>query len=302
MRDSDGVSASRLQLPPGPWETLLDGLCARFPSVSRDTWRDRFARGRVLDASGAPLAGDARYRVGAQVRYFREVVDEAPVPFVETVLYADAHLMIVDKPHFLSVTPAGVHASETLLARLVRRFENPDLVPLHRIDRHTAGLVMFSTNPATRGAYHRLFRERLIHKRYEAIAPPLPELSFPCIRSSRLVAGEPFFRMQEIDGPPNSQTQVEVMERAGDSWRYALMPTTGKKHQLRVHMAALGAPIRGDRLYPRLREQRADDYTQPLQLLARELAFIDPLNGLSRRYETTLSLSLRDRSQQSTAD
>ena len=281
---------SRLQLPPGPWRTVLDCLCACFPAIPRDAWVDRFARGRVLDADGAPLDVDAPYRLGAEIRYFREVLDEAPIPVEETVLHIDAHLVVADKPHFLPVTPAGGHVRETLLARLVRRLGNPDLVPLHRIDRGTAGLVLFSADPATRAAYQALFRERRIHKRYEALAPALPSLSFPRVHVSRLEPGEPFFRMREVNGVPNSETRIDVLERVGDTWRYALEPVTGRKHQLRVHMAALGAPIAGDRLYPQLLPEADDDYARPLKLLARALEFVDPLSGVERAFESRLRL------------
>ena len=291
MRDADGLAASRLQLPPGPWSTVLDCLCARFPAIAREVWIDRFARGRVLDASGAALPLDAPYRLGAEIRYFREVDDEAAIPFHETVLHVDAHLVVADKPHFLPVTPAGGYVRETLLARLRQRLENADLVPLHRIDRDTAGLVLFSANPATRDAYQSLFRQRRIHKRYEAIAPALPGLAFPLVHESRLESGEPFFRMREVDGAPNSETRIEVIERLGASWRYALEPVTGRKHQLRVHMAALGAPIQNDRLYPQLTPRAGDDYARPLKLLARALAFVDPIDGVERRFESRLSLS-----------
>jgi tRNA pseudouridine32 synthase/23S rRNA pseudouridine746 synthase len=282
--------ASRLQLPPGPWATVLDCLCARFPAIPREAWIDRFARGRVLDAAGTPLALDAPYRLGAEVRYFREVVDEPAIPFAESVLHADADLVVADKPHFLPVTPAGGFVRETLLARLVQRLGNPGLVPLHRIDRDTAGLVLFSANPETRAAYQALFRERGIVKRYEAIAPALPGLAFPLLRATRLVRGEPFFRMQEVDGIPNSETRIEVLEREGAWWRYALQPVTGRKHQLRVHMAALGAAIANDRWYPQLREAAVDDYARPLKLLARSVAFVDPLSGTERRFESRFEL------------
>jgi tRNA pseudouridine32 synthase/23S rRNA pseudouridine746 synthase len=282
--------ASRLQLPPGPWATVFDCLCARFPAIPREAWIDRFARGRVLDATGTPLALDAPYRLGAEVRYFREVVDEPVIPFAESVLHADADLVVADKPHFLPVTPAGGFVRETLLARLVRRLGNPGLVPLHRIDRDTAGLVLFSANPATRAAYQALFRERGIVKRYEAIAPALPGLAFPLLRATRLVRGEPFFRMQEVEGVPNSETRIEVLEGGGAWWRYALQLVTGRKHQLRVHMAALGAAIANDRWYPQLREAAADDPARPLKLLARSVAFVDPLSGAQRRFESRFEL------------
>ena len=293
---SEGGAPSRVQLPPGPWATVLDGLCARFPAVAREVWVDRFRRRRVLDAAGEALAVDAPFRVGAQVRYFREVVDEPVIPFVESVLFADDHLVVADKPHFLPVVPAGRFVRETLLARLVGRLGNADLVPLHRIDRDTAGLVLFSANPSTRAAYQDLFRLRQITKGYEALAPALTglECESVLVRRSPMVPGEPFFRMREAtageDGAANSETRIEVLERSDSAWRYALTPVTGRKHQLRVHMAALGAPILNDPMYPALLERAGDDYSRPLQLLAKSLAFIDPLSGQARRFESARQL------------
>lgn len=277
---------SRLQLPPGPWSTLLDGICARFPAIPRQAWIDRFARGRVLDAHGAPLAPDAPYRAGAQIGYFREVADEPAIPFREVVLHVDEHLVVADKPPFLPVAPTGRFVHETLLARLVRALDNPDLVPLHRIDRDTAGLVLFSAAPRTRDAYLALFRRREVDKRYEALAPALPGLAFPLTRSTRLARGEPFFRMSEVAGAPNSETRVDVIARGDGDWLYALQPVTGRKHQLRVHMAALGAPIRNDAWYPDVLPRRDDDYANPLRLLARRLAFVDPLGAGERVFES----------------
>jgi tRNA pseudouridine32 synthase/23S rRNA pseudouridine746 synthase len=286
----DGVTASRYQLPPGPWATVLDALCACFPKVDRATWTSRFLRGRILDASGEPLQLDAPYRVGAEIRYYREVANEAHVEAEETILHVDTDLIVVDKPHFLPVMPGGGYVTETLLARLVRRFGDTGIVPLHRLDRLTAGIVLFSANPATRSRYQALFRDRAIDKRYEAIAAPLPMLEFPLERRSRLERGEPFFRMRETAGEANAFTDVDVIERGATAWRYALTPITGRKHQLRVHMAALGAPIANDPLYPVLQEAAEDDPTHPLKLLARSLDFIDPVTGARRRFETLQSL------------
>ncbi|WP_278433634.1 RluA family pseudouridine synthase [Stutzerimonas kunmingensis] len=284
---------STLHLPPGDWPTVLDCLCAHFPAISRDTWLDRIARGRVLDAQMQPIDAAQAYRVGMRIHYFREVPNETPVPFEERILHVDEHLVVADKPHFLSVMPAGEYVQETLLARLCKRLGNPDLVPIHRIDRLTAGLVLFSVNPQSRGAYQALFRERAIHKRYEAICPALPHLQFPLRRQLRMVPGEPFFLMREGEGEPNSETRIEVLERRGEFWRYALFPVSGKKHQLRLHMASLGAGICGDPFYPHLLERdlrERDDYSQPLKLLARGLAFDDPLTGEPRRFESELQL------------
>jgi tRNA pseudouridine32 synthase/23S rRNA pseudouridine746 synthase len=286
----DGLAASTLQLPPGAWSTVLDCLCERFPAVSRAQWLERMARGRVVDGEGRWVSPQTSYRVGLEVHYYREVSDELPIPFNEVVLHADTDLLVADKPHFLPVTPAGAHVHETLLGRLIRRTGNQALAPLHRIDRDTAGLVLFSSNPHSRARYQALFRERRIEKSYEAIAPTLPNVEFPLTRSSRMVAGDPFFRMQEIDGPVNSETRIDVLAHGDGYWRYALTPITGRKHQLRVHMAALGAPIANDGMYPSVLHSAAGDYSAPLQLLAKRLSFIDPLSGVERRFSSTLLL------------
>ena len=287
----DGVAASRLQLPTGDWKTLLDGLCARFPAISRECWLDRFQRRRVLAADGTALAPDLPYRVGMEIGYYREVDAEPSIPFDEILLHVDDDLVVVDKPHFLPVVPAGRFVRETLLARLVRRLDNPALVPLHRIDRATAGLVMFSARPRTRAAYQALFRERRITKVYETLAPALPALEFPHVRRSRLARGEPFFRMCEVPGAANSETRIDVISRGADHWLYRLCPVTGRKHQLRVHMDAMGAPIVDDPLYPRLLDDASDDMSRPLRLLARSLTFLDPLDGRQRSFESGLELA-----------
>ena len=284
------VPASTLQLPPGTWATVLDCLCAHFAHVSRDQWLSRMARGRVLDSHGQPLHASTPYRTGLTVRYYREIEAERTIPFTESVLYIDENIVVADKPHFLPVTPKGRYVTQTLLARLMARLDLPQLAPLHRIDRGTAGLVMFSVNPATRALYHALFSERRIAKQYQAIAPALSHLSFPFVHRSRMVAGEPFFRMQESQGEANTETHIDVLDRGSIHWRYKLAPVTGKKHQLRVHMAALGAPIVNDDFYPSLTERDESDYSRPLKLLAAKLSFTDPVTGEPRSFSSKLSL------------
>lgn len=282
--------ASTLSLPPGSWSTVLDCLCDHFSTISREQWLDRIARGRVLDGQGQPVGIDLVYREGLRIHYFREVPDEKVIPVQESILFADEHLVVADKPHFLPVTPAGEYVEQTLLRRLIRRLDNPHLVPLHRIDRHTAGLVLFSANPHSRSAYQSLFPTRQIEKRYEAIARALPQHDFPLVHKSRLVEGEPFFRMQEGAGVSNTETAVEVREKNGELWRYGLYPVTGKKHQLRVHMSALGAGICNDPFYPQVLKDAQDDYARPLKLLAQGLRFLDPLTGQEREFESRIRL------------
>jgi len=281
---------SAVQLPPGEWATVLDYLCERFPAIDRARWLDRMARHRVLDSNGEVIGPSRSYRAGMQLHYFREVADETPIPVVESILYVDDHLIVVDKPHFLPVVPAGKYVEETLIARLIRRFDNPDIAPLHRIDRHTAGLVLFAANRDSRDLYQALFRERRIEKSYEAIAPALLDAEFPVTRKTRLVAGEPFFRMCEEVGLANTETIINVIERGDSFWRYQLTPVTGKKHQLRVHMAALGAPILNDPIYPVYKADAPDDYEQPLQLLAKTLEFVCPHSGKPQRFDSALAL------------
>lgn len=290
LRSMIPSDASTLRLPHGPWPSVLDCLCAHFSAIPRAQWLDRFERGRILDRNGTPIDADHAYREGLTVHYFREVADEARIPFEARIVHADKEIVIADKPHFLAVTPAGRFVEETLLRRLTRTLGNDNLVPLHRIDRGTAGLVMFSANPATRGRYQALFRERRITKGYEAIAPALPELAFPLVRRSRIVRGEPFFVMQEVTGTANSESRIDVIDRTKAGWRYALHPLSGRKHQLRVHMAALGAAIVNDPFYPEPAAQQEDDHERPLKLLARALAFDDPLSGEPRHFESRLTL------------
>lgn len=289
-----GLAPCSLQLPAGQWSSLLAFLESYFPDAGYVPWTVRMARGEVAAGDGARLTATSPYRPGLRVWYYREPGPEAPLPYLETVIHRDAHLLIVDKPPFVPVVPAGRHLRETLLVRLRERFDLPELVPLHRLDRLTAGLVAFSVEPATRAAYAELFPLRAVEKIYEAIAPVLPAGTLPAVRHSRLGPGEPFFRMRETAGPPNAETYIEELERRGGLARYRLRPVTGRKHQLRVHLAALGAPILNDPLYPELLPETGDDPARPLALLARELHFRDPLSGEARGFTSRRTLAFPD--------
>ncbi|MFY7867633.1 pseudouridine synthase [Roseateles sp.] len=293
----DGVSVSAVALPQtGPWRLMLDFLDQRMPQVTRAVWVQRMQSGSVFGEQGQVLPVDACYRGGGRIFYYRELAAEPPIPFAETILFQDEHLLIADKPHFLPVTPSGRYVQETLLTRLKRRTGLADLSPIHRIDRETAGLVVFCIQPEQRGAYQALFRERLVDKVYESIAPFKPELSLPLTRRSRLQErSEAFMQMEEVEGACNAETRVTLLERLTDDTglaRYALYPSTGQKHQLRAHMNALGLPIVGDRIYPDLLPvEQEPDFSRPLQLLARELSFVDPISGESRRFTSRLRLA-----------
>jgi tRNA pseudouridine32 synthase/23S rRNA pseudouridine746 synthase len=287
----EGVGPSRRRLPVGSWKTVLEFLSEEYARVGADAWRSRMERGLVMDEEGRRLTPESPYRAGACVYYYREPEVERVVPFDERVLHADEHILVADKPHFLPVIPSGRYLRETLLVRLRRKLGLAHLAPLHRIDRETAGLVLFSVNPSTRGAYASLFRERSVEKVYEALASRTRGVDFPFVRRSRIVKGEPFFRMKESEGEPNSETRIELLEEGRVASLYRLRPVTGRKHQLRVHLNALGTPIVNDRLYPDVLPEASDDFSEPLQLLAKSLSFRDPLTGSERRFESARRLA-----------
>jgi tRNA pseudouridine32 synthase/23S rRNA pseudouridine746 synthase len=289
----DGVSASCVALPHGPWPRLIDFLAERLSAVSTEQWVQRMATGRVLDETGHTLNPEASFAPGTRVYYYRELEAEPPIPFLEHIVHQDKHLLVADKPHFLPVTPAGRYVQQTLLVRLKRRTGIETLTPIHRIDRETAGLVVFSVRPQDRDAYQRLFREQQVEKVYEAIAPLRPEQPLPAVYRSRIEADEQFFRQREVPGAPNSETALELVEARGTLGLYRLRPRSGKTHQLRVHMNALGRPIVGDLFYPEVVHGPGavgDDWLQPLRLLARTLSFTDPVTGVPRHFESLRQL------------
>lgn len=285
----NGVGASSIVLPAGPWATMLDFLAERFPNVPREEILRRSRAGDVLDADGAPLDAGSAFRPGARLFYYRHVENEAPIPFEESILFQDDWLLIADKPHFLPMSPVGAYAAETLLARLKRRTGIATLAPMHRLDRDTAGVVAFTVKPEARGAYQRLFAGRAVEKTYEAIAADRPDLQFPLVARHRIIAGDHFMRMRVADGEPNAETRIELLARHDGLARYALHPRTGRKHQLRVQMAALGMPILNDALYPEMRPI-AQPEGAPLQLLSRALAFRDPITGAARAFQSPRQL------------
>lgn len=281
----EGVGPSCQWLPAGPWKTVIDFFKEQYPHVDVETWTARMAKGQVVDETGRRVDPETAYRVGACIFYYRELENERAIPFVEHVLYQDEHILVADKPHFLPVIPSGRFLHETLLVRLRKQRKPEALVPIHRLDRETAGVVLFSLNPKTRGHYTSLFRNRKVRKVYEALAPTLEDSIFPTTRRSRIVRGEPFFRMKEVAGEANSETHINALSNLGRITLYQLVPVTGRKHQLRLHLAALGIPVINDKLYPELTSDD-DDFSSPLKLLAKSISFQDPLTGRQHYFES----------------
>ncbi|MFF0736594.1 RluA family pseudouridine synthase [Streptomyces chartreusis] len=281
----DGVDPVRVRLPVGDTSpTVRDHLVARL-AVGAEVIDGMLDEGRILDAEGRPVSRDTAYVPGMFVWFHRELPHEEHVPFPVDVVYRDEHLVVADKPHFLATTPRGSHVTETALARLRRQLEIPTLGAAHRLDRMTAGLVMFTVRPEERGAYQTLFSDRKVAKEYEAVAPYDPALDLPRTVRSRILKERGILAAREIEGEPNAVTRVDLLEHRDGRARYRLTPHTGQTHQLRVHMSALGVPILGDPLYPVVRDPvAADDFRRPLQLLARVLEFTDPLTGREHRF------------------
>jgi tRNA pseudouridine32 synthase / 23S rRNA pseudouridine746 synthase len=271
------------------WATMREHLVERLPRVPPERVTEMLAQARIVDRDG-PLTPDAPYVPETYLWFHRDLPVETPVPFEISVVHRDDDLLVVDKPHFLATIPRGRHVAETALVRLRRDLDLPELSPAHRLDRVTAGLVMFVVRRERRGAYQTLFRDRRVHKVYEAVAPYDPALELPRTVRSRIVKERGEMQAKEVDGAPNAETLVELVDVRGGLARYRLTPRTGRTHQLRLHMASLGVPIVDDDFYPVVRDQPLDDFSRPLRLLAAELAFPDPVTGERRRFVTGLRL------------
>ncbi|MEU4837282.1 RluA family pseudouridine synthase [Nocardia testacea] len=281
-----GLDPARLRLPEeGDWATVRDHLVHRLPRVAPARIDEMLHAGEIVDLTG-PLAPDAPYVPGGAVWFHRDLPEEKPVPFDLPIVYRDDTILVADKPHFLATIPRGSHILQTALVRLRRELDLPDLIPAHRLDRATAGLVLFVVDPTRRGAYQTLFQRQRVRKEYEAVAGYREGLLFPLSLESRIIKEKHVLAAQEVSGPPNARTRVELIERRGDIARYRLHPATGRTHQLRLHMNSLGIPILGDDFYPVITDKPVDDFTRPLQLLAATLEFTDPVTGEHRRFDS----------------
>jgi tRNA pseudouridine32 synthase / 23S rRNA pseudouridine746 synthase len=271
--------------------TVFEFLCSRFPNITPAIWQERINFGNVFYENKKPVGLPDIAKTGTRIYYYREVENEIIIPFNEKILFRDEHILIADKPHFLQIAPAGKFANETLLNRLKKSTGLDDIVPVNRLDRDTAGLVLFSTNKHTRDAYYKIFRDRLVYKSYKCITEDNPEIKETRLRiENRLIQGEPWFRMKSSKGNVNSITDITLDRRENGFSYFSLHPETGRKHQLRIHMCLIGCPILNDRYYPDLFPESSDDFTKPLKLLAEKLSFKDPLTGRVHDFQTERNL------------
>lgn len=302
----DGVNATRLRLPDeGPWDTAMDYMMHRWGHIDPQGIEDRFDSGEIVGEGGAPLDRGTPLEEHTFIWYYRTLPPETRMPVEIKILHQDEHLLVVDKPHFLPTTPGGTYIQESALVRLRNQLDLPDLIPMHRLDRMTAGVLLLSTNPETRGKYQVLFEKRQVHKEYECVsaaapAAGFPAVGFPAVVRNRMTKSRSYLLAEVIDGEPNAETRIELLRTfdggthdGGVARRalYRLEPHTGKTHQLRVHMASLGLGIVNDAFYPELLDKAPDDYSKPLQLLARGIRFIDPISKQPVEYQSRLELS-----------
>ncbi len=270
----DGLGPARLRVWGGP---LGEELTSRFgPEVAA-----KAVAGEVVDRHGVVLDPATVLPAGAVVYLYRELREEVEVPFDIPVLYQDDDIVVADKPHFLATMPRGRHVAQTALVRLRRQLGLDELSPAHRLDRLTAGVLLFTTRREIRGAYQTLFARGAVRKTYLARAAVNPGVALPYEVRSRIMKYRSNFQAVEEAGEPNAVTLVELLSADG---LYRLTPRTGRTHQLRVHMASLGTPIWGDPLYPEVLDVAADDFSTPLQLLAQRIEFQDPRSGEAREF------------------
>ena len=277
----DGLGPARVRLHGG---SVLAELTARFGASARA----KVLAGEVVDADGGVIDADTVLPAGASVYLYRELPDEVPVPFDLPVLYRDADIVVVDKPHFLATMPRGRHVAQTVVVRLRRELGLPELSPAHRLDRLTAGVLLLTARREVRGAYQTLFSRGLVSKTYLARAADEPDLVFPRVVRNRIVKRRGHLQAVCEQGEVNADTRIELLSPDG---LYRLTPRTGRTHQLRLHMASLGIPIDGDPLYPNVIDVAADDFSTPLRLLAQRIELDDPVTGVRREFTSRRSLA-----------
>ena len=282
------------QINPGV-ASVLEYLTIKFQNIKPEIWQQRVADGKVHWHDGSLITADSPFQAQQRVYYYREVESEPVIPFDEKILFQDEHILVAYKPHFLAVTPTGIYIKECLQNRLREKTGLQNLQALHRLDRPTAGLVLFSVNPATRHLYHELFSARKIHKTYQAIARVKNEEDLPgkeWLVQNRIIQSDPRFLMKVVEGEANSHSVIRCLKKSGDKALFELNPVTGKTHQLRLHMQSLGWPLLNDMFYPTLLPKADEVYSRPLQLLAKELRFVDPVTQQSRVFSSNTELSL----------
>ena len=277
----EGIGPARLRVRGGP---VLAELRSRFG----DDAAAKVLAGEVLCADGSVVSDVTELPAGAFIYWYRDLPDEVVVPFDVPVLYRDENIVVVDKPHFLATMPRGGHVVQTALVQLRRSLGLWELSPAHRLDRLTAGVLVFTARREVRGAYQTMFAAGAASKTYLARSSA-GTLAEPVELRNRIVKRRGSLQAVIEPGEVNAATVIEPLGEG----LFRLMPATGRTHQLRVHMNSLGLPIDGDPLYPMVLDVPAGDFSAPLQLLAHRLAFTDPVTGVEHEFVSERTLADR---------
>ena len=300
----DGLNPTRARVPAGPvtaWDFvwhLISTQRYRDPSDDEAALTARFAAGEVVLRDGTPLRPESFLAADQDVYFYRTPAPETPVPYDIPIIFEDDDLLVANKPPFMATMPRARHIVETATIRLRRATGNNELSPAHRLDRLTSGILLFTKRRAIRGAYQTLFAQRRVFKTYTAIAA-YRDFATPLVWETRIEKTPGELQGRIVDGPINAITtlaDVVPLTPAEQSaleavhgpqpplGRYTLRPTTGKTHQLRLHMWRAGVPILGDPVYPVIHPAEAEDMAVPMHLLAQAISFTDPLTGTPREF------------------
>ena len=303
----DGLNPTRVRTPEAnitAWDFLSAVISAqrhRHPHDDAAALQARFDSGEVVLRNQTQLRPESVLRQDEDVFFYRMPAPEVPVPYDIPILYEDEHILIADKPPFMATMPRARHIVQTATVQLRRMTGNSELAPAHRLDRLTSGILLFTKHREVRGAYQTLFAEKKVSKTYQAIAK-YQRFPTPLQWSSHLTKTPGEIQGRIGDGPPNAFTTLTSVEQIDNTpyekihgylpqlGKYTLQPTTGKTHQLRLHMWQAGVPIVGDPVYPEIFPEDAEDMRIPMHLTATRIEFTDPLSEKPREFESALPL------------
>ncbi len=230
-------------------QQVIDYLACRYSTFTREEWLARIHSGRVL-VDNIPAKQDQLLSSGQTLTWIRPPWKEPEVSRSFAILFQDRYILAVAKPSGLPTLPSGGIFMENTLLSLVRR-HFPEANPLHRLGRGTSGIVLFAMTRETASKILRAWSNRDVVKIYRALAAGCPQEDEFDINTAIGPVPHPILRTIHAacsNGKP-AHSYVKVLERRGDSSLLEVQITTGRPHQIRIHLAAAGYPLVGDPIY-----------------------------------------------------